>query len=191
MDDLIAGFQRAIADGRDWMVIIPLFILDFLCIHPFRDGNGRISRLLTTQLLYHAGYQVGRYISLERLFEKSHSSYYDTLEASSHGWHNSEHDVWPWMRYFWGILISAYKEFEERVGSVEAGRGSKSQRIREAVHRKVVPFKVTELERDVPDVSRDTIRKVLREMSQEGLVRAKGRGPGARWMLLATHTPSS
>jgi Fic family protein len=191
MDDLIAGLQHAINDGRDWMVIIPLFILDFLCIHPFRDGNGRVSRLLTTQLLYHAGYQVGRYISLERLFEKSHKSYYDTLEASSHGWHGSEHDVLPWTRYFWGVLISAYKEFEERVGNVEAGRGSKSQRIRYAVQRKVVPFKVTELERDVPDVSRDTIRKVLREMSQEGLVRAEGRGPGARWMLLSTDTPAN
>jgi Fic family protein len=185
MDDLIAGYQNAISDGHDRMIIIPLFVLDFLCIHPFRDGNGRVSRLLTTQLLYHAGYQVARYISLERLLEKSHNSYYDTLEASSVGWHTSEHDVFPWMRYFWGVLLRAYREFEERVGKVDAGRGSKAQRVRDAVSRKIVPFKLTELERDLPDVSRDTIRKVLRAMAQEGAVKAEGRGPGARWVLLS------
>ncbi len=187
MDGLISGYQQAIKDGRDWMVIIPLFVLDFLCIHPFRDGNGRVSRLLTVQLLYHAGYQVGRYISLERIFEQSHESYYDTLEASSHGWHKNEHDVLPWTRYFWGVLINAYKEFEERVGNVEAGRGSKSERVREAVNRKVAPFKLTDIERDVPDVSRDTIRKVLREMNKEGQIEARGKGPGARWVRLHNH----
>lgn len=91
------------------------------------------------------------------------------------------------MRYFWGVLLRAYREFEERVGKVDAGRGSKAQRVREAVSRKIVPFKLTDLERDLPDVSRDTIRKVLREMAQEGAVKAEGRGPGARWVLLSTN----
>jgi Fic family protein len=184
MEDLVENHNRAIADGTDPLIAIPLMILDFLCIHPFRDGNGRVARLLTLQLLYQAGYDVGRYISLEHLYEKSSQSYYDTLEESSHGWHEGQHDVMPWVTYFWGILNRAYEDFEERVGTVHSGRGSKSQRVREAVERKIKPFSVVEIERDCPDVSRDTIRAVLREMKKEGRVRAEGRGPGARWRLL-------
>jgi len=182
MQDLMDGYERALVDGRDPIVVIPLFILDLLCIHPYRDGNGRVSRLITGLLLYHAGYQVGRYISLERLIEQSHETYYDMLEASSRDWHESEHDVMPWVRYFWGVLLHAYQEFEDRVGNIAAGRGSKSQRVREAIERKVLPFRVSELEREVPDVSRDTIRLVLRAMKKEGLIRSEGHGRGARWI---------
>jgi len=182
MEDLIVGYKQAIVGGNDPMVVIPLVVLDFLCIHPFHDGNGRVARLLTLLLLYHAGYEVGRYISLERLFEKSRESYYDTLEASSQGWHKGEHDVMPWLEYFWGVLIRAYKEFEERIGELDGGRGSKSERVREAVGRKVLPFKIVDLERDCPGVSRETIRLVLREMKAERLVRSEGRGRGARWI---------
>jgi Fic family protein len=182
MQDLIDGYERALVDGRDPIVVIPLFILDLLCIHPYRDGNGRVSRLITGLLLYHAGYQVGRYISLERLIEQSPETYYDMLEASSRDWHESEHDVMPWVRYFWGVLLHAYQEFEDRVGNIAAGRGSKSQRVREAIERKVLPFRVSELEREVPDVSRDTIRLVLRAMKKEGLIRSEGHGRGARWI---------
>jgi len=182
MQDLMDGYERALVDGRDPIVVIPLFILDLLCIHPYRDGNGRVSRLITGLLLYRAGYQVGRYISLERLIEQSHETYYDMLEASSRDWHESEHDVMPWVRYFWGVLLHAYQEFEDRVGNIAAGRGSKSQRVREAIERKVLPFRVSELEREVPDVSRDTIRLVLRAMKKEGLIRSEGHGRGARWV---------
>ncbi len=182
MQDLIDGYEQALADGRNPMVVIPLFLLDFLCIHPFRDGNGRVSRLITGQLLYHAGYQVGRYISLERLFEQSRETYYEMLEASSQGWHESEHAVMPWVHYFWGVLLRAHKEFEDRVGNIEDGRGSKSQRVREAIERKVVPFRASELRREVPDVSRDTIRLVLRAMKKEGLISSDGHGRGARWI---------
>jgi Fic family protein len=181
MDTLIAGYGKAHADEREPLLLIPLFVLDFLCIHPFRDGNGRVGRLLTLLLLYRAGYEVGRYISLERLYEQSQQSYYETLEASSQGWHEGRHDVMPWLRYFWGVLIKAYKEFEERVGTLEIARGSKSQRVRDAVHRKVVPFGITEIEREVPGVSRETIRLVLREMKSEGSLISEGRGRGARW----------
>jgi Fic family protein len=184
MEDLIQCYRQALNDGQDAMIVIPLFVLDFLCIHPFRDGNGRVARLLTLLLLYHAGYEVGRYISLDRLIEVSWESYYETLEASSHDWHESQHDVMPWLTYFWGVLIRAYKEFEERVGDVDAGRGSKSQQVREAVGRKVIPFRMVELERECPGVSRDTIRLVLREMKKEGLVKTEGRGRGARWRNL-------
>ena len=181
MEDLIKNYQQALADGQDPLIIIPLMILDFLCIHPFRDGNGRVARLLTLLLMYHSGYDVGRYISLERLFEESGKSYYDTLYKSSQGWHGKQHDVMPWLTYFWGVLIKAYKEFEERVGSIESGRGSKSQRVREAIKRKSVPFRIVDLEREVPGVSRETIRLVLREMKKQGRLKAEGRGRGARW----------
>ena len=182
MGDLVSGYRQALADGRDPMVVIPLFVLDFLCIHPFRDGNGRVSRLITNLLLYHAGYEVSRYVSLERHYWETRESYYRTLEASSLGWHESEHDVMIWMRYFWGVLLSAYAEFEERVGNIEKGRGSKTKRIRDAVERKVTPFTLADLKREMPDISRDMIRTVLRQLKTEDRVRAEGRGRGARWI---------
>ena len=184
MQDLVDNYALALADGLDPVLIIPLFILDFLCIHPFRDGNGRVSRLLTNQLLYRAGYDVGRYISLERRFLETSKTYYETLERSSQGWHEENHDAMPWVRYFWGVILSAYREFEERVGNIKAGSGSKSKRVREAVERKVVPFRSADLKKEVPDVSRDTIRMVLREMKKEGLIKSEGHGRGVRWIPL-------
>ncbi len=186
IEDLVSNYHQAQKDRRLPLIVIPLFILDFLCIHPFRDGNGRVSRLLTLQLLYHAGYEVGRYISLERIVEQSKESYYENLEASSHGWHEGEHDVKPWLRYFWGVLIRAYREFEERVGKVDKHRGSKSDRVREAAARKIAPFKIAELEREVPDVSRELIRRVLRDMKEEGLLEQQSHGRGAKWVPIAT-----
>ena len=184
MQDLVDNYALALADGLDPVLIIPLFILDFLCIHPFRDGNGRVSRLLTNQLLYRAGYDVGRYISLERRFLETSKTYYETLERSSQGWHEDNHDAMPWVRYFWGVILSAYREFEERVGNIKAGSGSKSKRVREAVERKVAPFRSADLKKEVPDVSRDTVRMVLREMKKEGLIKSEGHGRGVRWIPL-------
>ena len=182
MDDLVKYHRQAIDDGRDAMVVIPLFVLDFLCIHPYQDGNGRVSRLVTTLLLYHAGYEVGRYISLERHFLETAKTYYESLESSSRGWHEGEHDVMPWARYFWGVLLAAYKEFEDRVGTIETGKGSKTARIRAAVERKVMPFRMSDINNELPDISRDMIRLVLRQMKDEGRVRPEGRGPAAQWI---------
>ena len=184
MQDLVQNYDRALKDGHDPIVLIPLFILDFLCIHPFRDGNGRVSRLLTGQLLYRAGYDVGRYISLEKRFLETSESYYETLETSSQGWHDNQHDVMPWVRYFWGVILSAYQDFEDRVGNIEEGSGSKSKRVRDAIERKVVPFKSADLKKEVPDVSQDTIRLVLREMKKEGRIKSEGHGRGVRWIPL-------
>lgn len=181
MDNLVDRYALAEQERQEPLVLIPLVVLDFLCIHPFRDGNGRVARLLTLLLLYHFDYEVGRYISLERIFEKSKDSYYDTLEASSRGWHEGEHDVNPWLNYFWGVLQRAYNEFEERVGHIGTGRGSKSQQVRDAVARKLGSFAISDLERDCPGVSKETIRNVLQEMRAEGLLEMRGRGRGARW----------
>ena len=165
----------------DALIVVPLTILDFLCIHPFSDGNGRISRLLTLMLLYQFDYQVGHYISLERIFEDSKESYYETLEISSKDWHLGQHNIKPWLNYFWGALIRAYREFEERVGIITIGKGSKTELIRSSINRKMSPFSIGDIESDCPGVSRDMIRQVLRKMRDEGLIIASNSGRGATW----------
>jgi Fic family protein len=166
---------------QDALILIPLAILDFLCIHPFSDGNGRMSRLLTLMLLYKFNYQVGHYISLERIFEESKESYYETLEASSQNWHLDKHDEKPWLNYFWGALLRAYREFEERVGTITTSRGSKSELVRLAVNRKMTPFSIGDIESDCPGISRDMIRQILRKMRDEGLITVSSGGRGAMW----------
>jgi Fic family protein len=183
MEDLTGRFADTLASGRyDPLVLIPLAVLDLLCIHPFSDGNGRAARLVTLQLLYQSGYEVGRYISLERHFEQVKTSYYETLEASSQGWHEGQHDPHPWLNLFWGVLLAAHREFEQRVGTLGTGRGAKSARVRAAVGRRIQPFRISELERDCPGVGRDTIRQVLRQLRDDGKLRVEGQGRGARWV---------
>ena len=182
MEDLVEGYRRATEqDAVEPLIGVPLAILDFLCVHPFRDGNGRMARLLTLLLLYHFDYQVGRYISLERIIEESKDTYYEALERSSRGWHEGEHDTAPWLNYMWGALIRAYGEFEDRVGTMRSGRGSKTQQIKAAVRRRIAPFSITDIEGDCPGVSRDMVRHVLRQMRDGGLIEVRGRGRGARW----------
>ncbi len=183
MDDLIANYKTAIHSlHQDPLIVVPLTVLDFLCIHPFSDGNGRVARLLTLTLLYHFDLQVGRYISLERIFEESKESYYETLEKSSQGWHEGKHDVRPWLNYFWGALTRAYREFEERVGNIKSGRGSKTEQIRQAVERKIGPFSISEVEDVCPGISRDMVRNVLRQMKDENLIESTGKGRSAKWV---------
>jgi len=182
MRRMVEAYDEAQRAGRhDSLILVPLAILDFLCIHPFTDGNGRVARLLTLLLLYRCGYEVGRYISLERIFEESRETYYETLEQSSRRWHDGGHDVAPWLNYSLGVLLRAYEEFEERVGHISGGRGSKSEQVKRIVLGKTMPFRISDLERDCPGVSRDTIRKVLRQLRDEGAVRSTGRGRSARW----------
>lgn len=168
-------------DRREPLIVIPLAILDFLCIHPFEDGNGRCSRLLMLLLLYRFGYEVGRYISLERVIEQSKQTYYETLKASSQNWHQGKHNPHPWLNYSWGVLIAAYKEFADRVGTIQTARGSKTERVRSAVLRRLGEFAISDIERDCPTVSRDMIRVVLNQLRDEGLVTLHGKGRGAKW----------
>ncbi len=187
MSDMVSYYRAALdRHFADPLVLVPLVILDFLCIHPFPDGNGRMARLLTLQLLYHFGYVVGRFISLERIFEESKESYYETLEASSQGWHDGMHDIAPWLDYFWGALLRAYKEFEERVGTIERGRGAKGDRVRAEILKRHLPFSISEIEQACPGISRDTVRMVLRAMKVEGLIVSTGTGRGAKWHPIRT-----
>lgn len=178
-----SALDRHLADP---MVLVPLVMLDFLCIHPFPDGNGRMSRLLTLLLLSKFDYVAGRYISLERIFEESKEGYYETLAASSQGWHEGKHDVKPWLDYFWGALLRSYKEFELRAGTVAHGRGSKGNRVRTQAIQRTQPFSISEIEEACPGVSRDMVRLVLRAMKAQGLIASTGKGRGAKWVNLAS-----
>jgi Fic family protein len=182
MSRLVERHSGLVSAGGDPLITIPLAIFDFLCIHPFNDGNGRLARLLTLLLLYKAGFVVGRYISLERIFEETMETYYESLEESSRKWHSGRHDVLPWLTYFWGVLIRAYTEFEARVGTVTTGYGSKTEQIRLAIDRRTGPFAISDIERECPGISRDMIRHVLRQMRDEGTLRSTGVGRGAKWL---------
>ena len=187
MQTLAGLYDVAVQEGRfDPLILVPLAVLDFLCIHPFRDGNGRMARLLTLLLLYRFRYRVGRYISLERVIEQTKETYYEALEQSSQGWHEGRHDSHPWLDYFWGVMLRAYREFEERVGTLAMGRGSKTQQVRDAVGRRTGPFSISDLEADCPGVSRDMVRVVLRQLRDAGTIRPQGRGRGARWIRRQT-----
>lgn len=178
---------RFVSQQRNYpaLLLIPLFLLDYLCVHPFTDGNGRTARLWALLLLYHAGFSVGRYVSLERIVEDSRETYYESLERSSKGWHDGKHDVRPWLHYFFGTLIAAYKEFESRVG-VFREETSKTEQIKAYVDRTDIPFAISEVEQACPNVSRDMIRLVLRELRDSGLVYVRGKGRGAKWIRKQT-----
>lgn len=163
------------------LLLIPAYIFDFLSIHPFRDGNGRMARLLTLLLLYKAGYEVGRYISLEKLIEESKESYYDSLLKSSSEWHEGEHNLTFWTEYFLGVLIAAYREFEQRVGELTATRGAKTQMILDGLRGLPDTFRVSELRNACPNVSLDMIRKVLDGLKTENVVVCEGKGRNAVW----------
>jgi Fic family protein len=182
MEALTAGYSRALDQQREPLLLIPLAILDFLCIHPFADGNGRMARLLTLQLLYREGYDVGRYVSLERVVEESRETYYEALEASSKGWHEGRHDALPWATYLWGVLLRAYREFEGRVGTIRGGRGAKTDLVEQAVARRTHAFGIAEIEAESPGVSREMVRHVLQRLRDAGKLAVEGSGRGARWV---------
>lgn len=182
MADLVGDWQRC-RDER-WMlppIALAAFNLDFLCIHPFRDGNGRVSRLLWLLQSYQLGFEVGRYISLERLVEQNKDRYYETLEMSSRGWHEGRHDPWPYINYILFILKTAYQEFAERVGETTVPRGAKTDQILAAIRQFTGEFSIAQLELRCPGVSRDMIRRVLRERRAAGQIECQGRGPTATW----------
>ena len=129
----------------------------------------------------HQDYDVGRYISVERIIEQSKDSYYDTLLASSQGWHEGKHDVWPWTEYFLGTLLAAYSDFESKFGRISKGRGSKTDTIRNAIDGFIADFSITDLERACPMVSRDMIRHVLGDLRKSKIIVPIGRGRGAKW----------
>ena len=183
MDSLHRGFATAWSEGRlEPLLVLSAYVFDFLCIHPFLDGNGRLSRLLTLLLLYQAGYGVGRFISLDKIVEETREGYYDALAKSSQGWHEGKHTLVPWWEYLLGVVVlTAYKEFEARAGVIITGRGAQSKLVLQAVERLPSPFKVKDIERMAPGVSRPTINRVLQSLRKQGKIRVLSKGRDAAW----------
>jgi Fic family protein len=183
MEELHARYLAARQAGDvEPLLLIPAYVLDFLCIHPFLDGNGRTGRLLTLLLLYHAGYEVGRFISLEQMVERTKHSYYDTLLASSQGWHEGHHSLVPWWEYFLGVMmLGCYREFEKRVGAISLRQGAKREMIVDTVKRLPEEFRVGEIKRACPGISQATINRTLAQMRREGTIRCVRGGRDAVW----------
>lgn len=160
----------------DALILIPMFILDFLCIHPFSDGNGRMSRLLTLLLLYRAGYIVGKYVSVEKLIEKTKEMYYDCLQQSSTGWHENANDYEPFVKYMLSVIIAAYREFSSRVSLLTTSGMSKPDRVREIIRTTLGPISKKELLEKCPDISQTTVQRTLTELVESGQIIKIGGG---------------
>ncbi len=169
------------AQSYDDLLLIPLFILDFLCIHPFADGNGRMSRLLTLLLLYHSGYIVGKYISIEMMIERSKETYYEALRSSSVRWLDGTNDAKPFVRYFLGLLLKCYRTFEERVTDVIGTKMLKPERIRNAIDRTIGKFTKAQLLEACPDISETTMERALKQFLDSGIIRKIGSGRSAAY----------
>lgn len=178
VETICEGLARALdTQELDPLILIPIFIHDFLCIHPFNDGNGRMSRLLTTLLLYRSGYLVGRYISLESKIAKNKDAYYDALAQCQQGWHEGEEDPTPFIKYLLGIILAAYREFEERVALV----GEKLpalEIVRRAAYGKVGKLTKSQLMELCPTLSKSSVEASIKKLVAEGALVMHGKGPG-------------
>lgn len=185
--ELITAYRVAVAEGRDHPVLlVGLFVLDLLVIHPFEDGNGRVARILTNALLAEQGYGVGRWVSLEQLIAEEADDYYATLLASTRGWHEGEADVWPWLTYFVSRLAVAYERLAKTTASARAGGTSKQERVRTFVlDQAPLVFTIGEVRAALPGVSDPTIRLVLTSLRREGRLEPTGTGRSAGWRRLA------
>jgi Fic family protein len=182
MKDLVGLYDDAVKNRIiPQFVLLAAFNLDFLCIHPFRDGNGRVSRLLLLLQCYHLGLEVGRYISLERLIEQNKERYYETLEQSSLGWHEGKHDPWPYINFILSIIRTACLEFEQRIGRMQSPKGEKTRLVLHAINNTFGPFSVAELQNKCPNVSVDMIRRILKNLRARDQVKCLGRGQNAQW----------
>lgn len=190
MDRLVKAYHHDLAAGQsDPLLVVATFILDFECIHPFMDGNGRIGRLLTLMLLYQSGYDVGRYISLERIVEESKEPYYESLNKSSDKWHEGRHDLRPWWEYFLGMLTAAYKEFEARVGTITSAKGAKRELVGNILQRLPQRFRFSDLQQACPGVSYPTLKRALADLKAQGKTCCLGKGRDAQWERIGSRVP--
>ena len=185
IDELCAHFLEAWeANLIDKLILIPMFILDFLCIHPFNNGNGRMSRLLTLLLFYKAGYIVGKYVSMEMLIEKTKETYYEALQASSFGWHEGENSYKPFVKYYLGIMLKAYNEFENRVEHLKYHNLSKPDRIKAVIDNKVGKITKKEIMELCPDISKVTVERTLTDLVKSGYIAKVGAGPSTGYVRI-------
>lgn len=170
VDAACKAYEEAVQSGADALLLIPIFVLDFLCVHPFNDGNGRMARLLTLLLLYRSGYIVGKYVSLEKVVEQSKETYYETLQQSSFGWHENDNDYAPFVRYLLGTIVSAYREFSSRVQHLTTGSLSKPDRIREVIKNTLGKITKAEIMAKCPDISQITVQRTLIELQKSNKI---------------------
>ena len=176
MEKLCESYNELCKSGQyDPLLMIPVFILDFLCIHPFNDGNGRMSRLLTLLLLYRAGYNVGKYVSIEKLIERTKGAYYDELQESSANWHEEKNDYIPFVTYQLGVILAAYREFSDRV-KVVAESTRKPNRVRDIIRSHLGKITKAEIMAQCPDVSQTTIQRALNDLVKSGEIIKIGGG---------------
>lgn len=176
IDTICESFNQSIDSCEiDSLILIPCFINDFLCIHPFNDGNGRMSRLLTTLLLYRCGYVVGRYISIESKIEKTKDKYYDALEQSGIGWHEAENDPSPFIKYILRIILSAYREFESRIDLFDEKLPA-VELVRRAVLEKLGKFTKSDIMELVPSIGKTSVENSLKKLVEEGTIIRHGTG---------------
>ena len=176
IESICAAYNEALQNpDADSLLLIPMFILDFLCIHPFNDGNGRMSRLLTLLLLYRSGYIVGKYISIEKIIEQSKDTYYEALQYSSENWHEGKNDYAPFVQYLLGVLVSAHREFSSRAEVLSAKKLSKPDRIREIIKGTLGRITKAEIMEQCPDISQVTVQRTLADLlSKDEIIKISG-----------------
>lgn len=185
VEELCNQFLEAWQSERiDRLLLIPMFVLDFLCIHPFNDGNGRMSRLLTLLLFYKAGYIVGKYVSMEMLIEKTKETYYEALQDSSTDWHENENSYEPFAKYYLGIILKAYNEFEGRVEHLKNRNLSKPERIKLIIEQKVGKITKKEIMELCPDISKVTVERTLTDLVKSGYIAKVGAGPSTAYVRI-------
>ncbi len=177
IEKLCQSYDEALnSENIDALIIIPMFVLDFLCVHPFNDGNGRLSRLLTLLLLYRSGYIVGKYISIEKLIEQTKEIYYESLQLSSAGWHENKNDYEPFVKYMLGVIIAAYRDFSSRVSLLTTQGMSKPDRVKEIIRSTLGPITKTEILAKCPDISQVTVQRALADLVDKGDIVKLGGG---------------
>lgn len=185
MQELCDTFNKAMNLGEiEPLLLIMNFIKDFLCIHPFNDGNGRMSRLLTTLLLYRSGFVVCKYISLEKKIEKTKDTYYDVLEESSENWNEGKNDNTPFVKYFLGIILSAYREFEERLNLID-DKLSAIEMVEKVAKARLGKFTKSDIQEECPSLARQTIEKALKQLCDSGKLEKKGSGSRTFYVWIA------
>ena len=176
LESLCEEYNKAIGEyGIDPLLVIPVFVHDFLCIHPFNDGNGRMSRLLTTLLLYKAGFVVGKYISLEKMIQSTKQDYCEALSASSKGWHEKTNDDTPFVKYLLGTVLAAYRDFEDRV-NLASKRMSAKEMVANAVSQQIGKFTKSDIAERCPEIGSSSVESALKQLCEEGVIEKRGGG---------------
>jgi len=188
VEAICTSYHEALAKQVvDPLILIPIFICDFLCIHPFNDGNGRISRLLTTLLLYQSGFMVGKYISIEQNIERTKETYYDVLGTVSNGWQEGRNDYTSFIKYFLGIILSCYRDLEDRLGAVDR-KSSPYEIVRKAVDNTLGVFTKAQILERCPSIGSSSVEAALKRLKDEGHILSQGKGRSTTYVRNPDHT---